>query len=172
MPLHQPSPVHNTAVLLSFCPPTLPPRVAATIDGCVSCFVAYFPNCGAPIAIEGEPANSGGIIKGDKRQGVDMKQGLWQCGQCRQWWIYKVEPHTERLNRECLRCGKRVRATIDRRPGRRGRPATVRVEQRPSYMPHTALEHERQARNKHWRRRPAVDEFTRASKLEEWEGVE
>ena len=97
-----------------------------------------------------------------------MKQGLWQCGQCRQWWIYKVEPHTERLNRECLRCGKRVRATIDRRPGRRGRPATVRVEQRPSYMPHSALEHERQARNKHWRRRPAIDEFTRASKLEEW----
>ena len=101
-----------------------------------------------------------------------MKQGLWQCGQCRQWWIYKVEPHTERLNRECLRCGKRVRATIDRRPGRRGRPATVRVEQRPSYMPHSSLEHERQARNKHWRRRPAIDEFTRASKLEEWEGVE
>jgi len=97
-----------------------------------------------------------------------MKQGLWQCGQCRQWWIYKVEPHTTLLNRECLRCGKRVRATIDRRPGRRGRPATVRVEQRPSYMPHSALEHERQARNKHWRRRPAIDEFTRASKLEEW----
>ena len=102
-----------------------------------------------------------------------MKQGLWQCGQCRQWWIYKVEPHTTLLNRECLRCGKRVRATIDRRPGRRGRPATVRVEQRPSYMPHSALEHERQARNKHWRRRPAIDEFTRASKLEEWEvGIE
>jgi hypothetical protein len=39
-------------------------------------------------------------------------------------------------------------------------------------MPHSALEHERQARNEHWRRRPAVDEFTRASKLEEWEGVE
>jgi len=97
-----------------------------------------------------------------------MKQGLWQCGQCRQWWIYKVEPHTTLLNRECLRCGKRVRATIDRRPGRRGRPATVRVEQRPSYTPHSALEHERQARNKHWRRRPAIDEFTRASKLEEW----
>ena len=102
-----------------------------------------------------------------------MKQGLWQCGQCRQWWIYKVQPHTERLNRECLRCGQRVRATIDRRPGRRGRPATVRVEQRPSYTPHSALEHERQARNKHWRRRPAVDEFTRASKLEEWQvGIE
>jgi len=46
----------------------------------------------------------------------------------------------------------------------------VRVEQRPSYMPHSALEHERQARNKHWRRRPAIDEFTRASTLEEWEG--
>jgi len=44
----------------------------------------------------------------------------------------------------------------------------VRVEQRPSYTPHSALEHERQARNKHWRRRPAIDEFTRASKLEEW----
>jgi len=35
-------------------------------------------------------------------------------------------------------------------------------------MPHSSLEHERQARNKHWRRRPAVDEFTRASKLEEF----
>jgi hypothetical protein len=36
-------------------------------------------------------------------------------------------------------------------------------------MPHSSLEHERQARNKHWRRRPAIDEFTRASKLEEWD---
>jgi len=98
-----------------------------------------------------------------------MKQGLWQCSRCRQWWIYKVQPHTTRLNRKCLRCDQRVRATIDRAPGRRGRPATVKVEQRPSYMPHSALEHERQARNKHWRRRPAVDEFTRASKLEEWD---
>jgi len=35
-------------------------------------------------------------------------------------------------------------------------------------MPHSSLEHERQARNKHWRRRPAIDEFTRASKLEEF----
>ena len=68
MSVHQPSSVHNTYVLHSFRPPTLPPRVAATIDGCVSCFVAYLRNSGAPLAIEGEPANSGGIIKGDKRQ--------------------------------------------------------------------------------------------------------
>jgi len=31
--------------------------------------VAHFPNCGAPIAIEGEPANCGVIIIDDESQG-------------------------------------------------------------------------------------------------------
>ena len=92
-----------------------------------------------------------------------MKRGLWHCSRCKRIWIYNVEDHIMKLDKICHGCGKRNRATIYRKPGKRGRGRKTIVEPRPSYMPLHALEKERQ--NKMAYKGKPTKSFRRASEI-------
>ena len=74
----------------------------------------------------------------------------------------------ESLDKICHKCGRRNRATIWRKPGRRGRHQKTIVMGRPSYMPLHALQEEARRRNDAMGRPRKREGFTRASELEEF----
>ena len=71
------------------------------------------------------------------------------------------------LDKICHGCGRRNRAMIWRKPGRRGRHQKTIVMGRPSYMPLHALQQEAKRRNAAMGR-PRREGFVRASELEEF----
>ena len=84
----------------------------------------------------------------------------------------------ESLDKICHGCGLRNRATIWRKPGRRGRHQKTIVMGRPSYMPLHARDQEAKRRNAAMGRPRSIgfqrvpgggpEGFTRASELEEF----
>ena len=72
------------------------------------------------------------------------------------------------LDKICHGCGRRNRAMIWRKPGRRGRHQKTIVMGRPSYMPLQALREEAKRRNASMGRPRKQGGFTRASELEEF----
>ena len=76
-----------------------------------------------------------------------MRQGVWQCRSCRQWWYWKIHRSTTLFDRRCPKCQTRHRTVLDRRPGRRGRPLQFQFQQRPSYEPRSAIRQELIRRN-------------------------
>jgi len=97
-----------------------------------------------------------------------MKRGIWRCWKCKRHWVYNVADRIESLDKICLKCGRRNRATIWRKPGRRGRHQKTIVMGRPSYMPLHALQEEAKRRNAAMGRPRKQEGFTRASELEEF----
>ena len=72
----------------------------------------------------------------------------------------------ESLDKICHKCGRRNRATIWRKPGRRGRHQKTIVMGRPSYMPLHALDQEVKRRNAAMGRPRKFEGFKQASKLD------
>ena len=97
-----------------------------------------------------------------------MKRGIWRCWKCKRHWVYNVDDRVEKLDKICHGCGRRNRATIWRKEGRRGRHAKAMVMCRPSYMPLHALDQEVKRRNAAMGRPRKREGFTRASELEEF----
>lgn len=95
-----------------------------------------------------------------------MKRGIWRCWKCKRHWVYNVEDRIESLDKICHKCGRRNRATIWRKPGRRGRHQKTVVMGRPSYMPLHALQEEAKRRNAAMGRPRKFEGFKQASKLD------
>lgn len=78
-----------------------------------------------------------------------MRQGLWQCPPCRQWWYWRIYPTNSNplFDRRCPKCQHRSRTVLDRKPGGRGKPREFVFMERPSYMPRRAIRKELENRN-------------------------
>ena len=85
-----------------------------------------------------------------------MRQGVWQCPECSKHQVWKAKVGTERLDRSCEHCGKRVRAKLDRSLSGQGRRRSVRIWEREAGVSDSELEHEAKRRNS------AVDEPSNA----------
>ena len=76
-----------------------------------------------------------------------MRQGVWQCPECGIHQVWKAKVGTERLDRNCEHCGKRVRAKLDRSSSGQGRRRSVRIWERESSVNESELEHEARRRD-------------------------
>ena len=76
-----------------------------------------------------------------------MRQGVWQCPECGIHQVWKAKVGTERLDRSCEHCGKRVRAKLDRSSSGQGRRRSVRIWERESSVNESELEHEARRRD-------------------------
>ena len=77
-----------------------------------------------------------------------MKKGLYQCPQCLQWWGWQCRDSTAHLQRKCRKCGKKVRAQLERHWMGRGRPRGWTMLHRPSHTSDQALTGECRTRNR------------------------
>ena len=71
-----------------------------------------------------------------------MRQGVWQCPECSIHQVWKAKAGTERLDRSCEHCGKRIRAKLDRSSSGQGRRRSVRIWERDSGVSEAELEQE------------------------------
>ena len=76
-----------------------------------------------------------------------MRQGVWQCPECNIHQVWKAKSGTERLDRNCEHCGKRVRAKLDRSSSGQGRKRSVRIWERESGISDSELQQEAERRN-------------------------
>ena len=68
------------------------------------------------------------------------RQGLWKCPNCGKHQIWKVRSaSTSKLDRSCINCGERVRATLDRSPTGKGRRGSVDIWERSIKLDEDAL---------------------------------
>jgi len=77
-----------------------------------------------------------------------MRQGIWKCPDCSEHQIWKTRArNVNRLDRRCVGCGKRVRATLDRSASGRGRLRKVEIWERVNSANLSDLEREVRRRN-------------------------
>ena len=76
-----------------------------------------------------------------------MRQGVWQCPECDKHQVWKAKGGTERLDRGCEHCGKRVRAKLDRSSSGQGRKRSVRIWERDPSVSKSELEQEAKRRD-------------------------
>ena len=76
-----------------------------------------------------------------------MRQGVWQCPECSIHQVWKAKAGTERLDRSCDHCGKRIRAKLDRSSSGQGRRRSVRIWERESSVNESELEREARRRD-------------------------
>ena len=76
------------------------------------------------------------------------RHGLWCCRRCGFHWYWSVGDQTVKLDRKCPKDGHRIQATLDRRPGNRGRPRTDPILEYPTYRPPATIRKEAKARNR------------------------
>ena len=130
-----------------------------------------------------------------------MRRGILSCPGCSLWRPWSSRKQRPAIDRECIKCGRRIRVQLDRDPqGKRshmhsqgrGRPSAVQVREFPRHMPQRIL-HKICREHNRFERRPGrrqwifqggqEDTFTRASQLDpsvrardvdqdEWESIE
>ena len=69
---------------------------------------------------------------------MTRRQGILRCPGCslwRPWFSWKTRPN---IDRECIKCGRRIRVQLDRK-GSRGRKRKVDVREFPDHLPHHSL---------------------------------
>jgi len=114
---------------------------------------------------------------------MTRRQGILRCPACglwRPWHSFQERPN---IDRECIKCGNRIRVQLDRDPrGKRswlhsqgrGRPRKVEVKELPEHMPHRAVVKMTRAHNRHarrsgrirWQVKGGTEGFTRASEID------
>ncbi len=94
-----------------------------------------------------------------------MRQGIWQCLGCRQFWYWRIRDETALFDRRCPKCQRRSRTLVDRRAGSRGRPREFVFMERPAYEPRLAIRQELQKRNAIVNRRREHEEAFRQLKI-------
>jgi len=101
-----------------------------------------------------------------KRQGILECPG---CGLWRQWQSWKERPL---IDRNCVKCGKRIVVQLNRKPG--GRPRKVQIREVPGHMPQHAIIKMTRAHNKFnrsrgrisWKLRGGTDGFVQSTLLD------
>ena len=74
--------------------------------------------------------------------------GIWRCPECGLHQIWKTRSDkSNKLDRKCSGCGKRVRTTLDRSSTGKGRSRNVEIWERDSKLDAEDLEEEAQRRN-------------------------
>ena len=76
-----------------------------------------------------------------------MRRGVWQCPQCSIHQIWKAKAGTERLDRSCEHCEKRIRVKLDRSSSGQGRRRSVRIWERGVGVSDSELQQEADRRN-------------------------
>ena len=76
-----------------------------------------------------------------------MRRGVWQCPQCSIHQIWKAKAGTERLDRSCEHCEKRIRVKLDRSPSGQGRRRSVRIWERGVGVSDSEIQQEADRRN-------------------------
>ncbi|MEC7707207.1 MAG: transketolase C-terminal domain-containing protein [Candidatus Thermoplasmatota archaeon] len=71
-----------------------------------------------------------------------MRHGVWGCPECGRHQVWRAKTGTERLDRGCEHCGKRVRAKLDRSSTGQGRKRNVRIWERETSVSKGELEQE------------------------------
>jgi len=94
-----------------------------------------------------------------------MRQGIWQCPGCRQFWYWRMRDSSTLFDRCCPKCQLRSRTVLDRRVGGRGKPREFVFQERPSYEPRHAIRQELQERNAIVNRRREHEEAFRQLKI-------
>ena len=73
--------------------------------------------------------------------------GIWKCPECQLHQIWKTRSDkSNKLDRKCTRCGKRVRTTLDRSASGKGRMRSIKIWER-NTKDLAALEEEVRRRN-------------------------
>ena len=101
------------------------------------------------------------------------RHGILRCPKCglwRSWHSWKARPN---IDRECIKCGHRIRVQLDRK--KQGRETKIQVKELPGHMPGYAIlkmlrahnKWERQGGRRKWLVRGGSEGgFTRASRLD------
>ena len=77
------------------------------------------------------------------------RRGIWKCPSCDHHQIWKTRnSKSNRLDRSCQTCGKRIRATISRSSSGKGRSRNVEIWERKTSATVEELERESERRNK------------------------
>ena len=77
-----------------------------------------------------------------------VRRGVWQCPDCGFHQTWKIKSNnSNKLDRRCSSCGKRVRATIDRSSSGKGRSREVVIWERKPDTNMAILENEAKKRN-------------------------
>ena len=76
-----------------------------------------------------------------------MRRGVWQCPQCSIHQIWKAKAGTERLDRSCEHCEKRIRVKLDRSSSGQGRRRSVRIWERGVGVSDSEIQQEADRRN-------------------------
>jgi len=82
-----------------------------------------------------------------------IRQGVWRCPSCERHQAWRTRGATERLDRRCEHCGKRIRATLDRSSSGQGRHRALHIWERASALGLSDLEDEAVRRDEESRRR-------------------
>ena len=100
------------------------------------------------------------------------RQGILRCPGCSLWRPWQAWVDRPLIDRRCVKCNRRIRVQVDRKPG--GRPSLVQVRELPATMPQHAVVKMTRAHNKFerqggrlaWLARNGKDDgFTRASEI-------
>ena len=76
------------------------------------------------------------------------RRGIWRCPSCDLHQVWKTrDSKSNRLDRSCKACGKRIRATIQRSPSGKGRSRNVEIWERKPGSKVEDLEREAERRN-------------------------
>ena len=77
------------------------------------------------------------------------RQGIWQCSTCANHQVWKTRnTDTQSIDRECSKCSKRVRVTLDRSKTGQGRKRMVKIWERDISIDLSQVEFEVERRNK------------------------
>ena len=76
------------------------------------------------------------------------RKGIWKCPECELHQVWKTRSEkSSKLDRRCVKCGKRARVTLDRSTSGKGRLREVEIWERPNATSATELEEEANRRN-------------------------
>jgi len=130
---------------------------------------------------------------------MTRRQGILCCPDCRLWRPWYSFQGRPKIDRKCIKCGRRIRVQLDRDPQGsrswvhsqgRGRPRVVDVKELPEHMPWRSLEKalrehnkfERSGKRKRWLVKAGSEGFVQASRIQgkspgqatidEWESIE
>ncbi len=91
-----------------------------------------------------------------------IRQGVWRCPSCERHQAWRARAATERLDRKCGHCGKRIRATLDRSSSGQGRHRALQIWERGSALDLGDLENEAVRRDEESRRRDELADSIRS----------